>query len=209
MTKNSAEDYMRKLDQEEMIRQLADEWCGSDEQAAAFVHTVGRELEWTGVRLMWVRPDGTKTVALNDDNFKEHVKDKFGFLLKPERVVPEGTLPGVELDPATVASALSGNMTARGALAKAFGNGDGDKGAAAADLYLQAQRVSGSAAPAAREPLYNGRTNGGGDNPFGSSWSKTRQGQILKSDPGQAARLCKLAGFDSLDDALRATKPRA
>jgi hypothetical protein len=93
------DDVFRKLDEAEKIRELADELCGGDEQAAAFVHTAGRELQWTGVRLMWVRPDGTRTVALSDPEYKPHVKEKYGFLLKPEKGIPEGAHLNVELDP--------------------------------------------------------------------------------------------------------------
>jgi hypothetical protein len=208
-----SDNVFRKLDQDEKIRELADEICGSDEQAAAFCSGApARELSWSGVRLYWQRPDGTRTVALSDPEYLPHVKEKYGFLLKPERPAPLNDHPEVTLDPATVELALAGNMTAKGAIARAFGGGDGDKGAAAADLFLKAERAkaAGGGAPPERVPLYSGRANGGdSDNPFGSAWSKTRQGQIYKSDPALAARLSKAAGFPDLTAAFAATKPKA
>ncbi len=205
-----SDNVFRKLDEAEMVRQLADEWCGSDEQAAAFVHVVGRELFWTGVRLMWVRPDGTRTVALSDPNFKEHVKEKYGFLLKPEKVIPEGAHLNVELDPSVVESALANNLTAKGTIARAFG--DGDEGAKAAELFLKAERAkrsNGGNNMPERVPLYSGRANGDdSDNPFSAAgWSKTRAGALYRTDPALCARLSKAAGFPTLDAAFAATKP--
>lgn len=203
-----AEQWLKDQDREEKIRELADEICGSDEQAAAFLHTAGKELTWTGVRLMWRRSDGTQTVALSDPKFMEYVKERYGFLLKPEKPAPLNDHPNVTLDPATVELALSGNMTARGAIAKAFGNGDGDKGAAAADLYLKAKREKPADPLAERVPLYSGKNGGGSDNPFSAAgWSKTRAGALYRTDPALAARLSKSAGFPSLDAAFKATRP--
>ncbi len=206
-----ADDYLKKLDRDEKVRELADEICSSDAQAAAFVHTAGKELDWTGVRLMWVRPDGTKTVALSDPKFMAYLKEKYAFLLKPEKPAPLNDHPNVTLDPATVELALAGNLTAKGTIARAFSDGNGDKGAQAAELFLKAERTKAGtgSAPPERVPLYRGKSGDDGDNPWGAgaAWSKTRQGQIFKADPGLAARLSKAAGFPDLTAALGATRP--
>lgn len=163
--------FLLKLDQEEKIREFADTICDTDAKAKAFVRTCGEFLEWNGNRLMFRAGEGTKLPVHHDphNTAMKFFREKFDFLLTPERKAPEGAQLEVKLDPATVASARAGNLTAKGALARALGGGDDTKGAAAVELFLKGEAVKSG--DVVRNNV-NGRTT---DNPF----TRLRSGGVI------------------------------
>ena len=140
MTKE-LDDFFHKQNTEIAIREFADELCGSDKQAAAFTASCSRFFELnSGGGLFFKMPSGEKVSAIRDPRVKEFFKSEYPFFMPPPKeAAAEFHGRTVEVDPAVVASALAGNLTAKGKVARAFGDD-----VSAADLFLKAEAKKAS-----------------------------------------------------------------
>jgi hypothetical protein len=188
------ESVLHKLDEQRVIRDFADELCGSDKQADAFVAACGKFFQWTGGRLLYLAPGGEKIAAI-DPRVKEFFANEYAFLLPTPKAAPtEFDGKTVDVAPELIESALAGNLTDKGKIVRAFN----DVGAAELFLKAEAKKRDGTNKDDAN-PHDKNRT----DNPWSpQGWSLTRQGAVYKSDPALAARLAKCAG-----SYIGATKP--
>lgn len=107
-----------KLAEKNQIAAYAMAHLGCDgRRAAAFAKTCGDYLEWTGVELLFKGASG-KTNAVTDPQAKGFFEREYEFLLPPKSAAQDvGTI-----DPATLASAVAGSITAKGAICLALNN---------------------------------------------------------------------------------------
>jgi hypothetical protein len=167
------EKIIRNIDRRARIHELWKAIPGAtDEQAIAASSTLAERFEWTGSVL---NLDGKPATM---EAVREHFGTNYGFLFPPKS--ENADMPNV--DPALLASARAGNMTAKSRLFVQLGR-DQTK----LDKVLTA--TPDKAADTAKEKPEAERNN-----PWlAEKWSITRQGQLYKLDPAMAARLAKAA----------------
>ncbi|HVA17440.1 MAG TPA: hypothetical protein VMV59_06970 [Candidatus Dormibacteraeota bacterium] len=176
---------LMKLDTAQKIREYAEGLGCNEKQADVFVSSLGKFFEWTGARLLFKGQGGVKTWAM-DPTVAAFFKDEYSFLLPAPKAAPaEFEGKSVEIDPAVVASALAGNITAKGKVARAFGDD-----VEATNLFLKAESKKRDGTVAADDP-HKGKTE---NNPWSAlNWNVTRQGSVAKADFALAQRLAKAA----------------
>lgn len=180
---------------------------GLDEKHAGLLSAASaKELEWNGVRLIY---KATGKPAIDDAAAADHYKAEYP-LLFPEKKTPatdDQITPKV--DPALVASALAGNVTARGQVFQALNLNAKDPNAITQlDAFLTQQKVGGVNKPVDdAEDLAAAK----GSNPWHpTSFNLFRQMQIFKADPGLAARLsCPYGGIGATQKQAAANLRRA
>ncbi len=166
----------------------------SDEQAEVFAASQQSKFSWTGVQLIW---NDTKKPAIFEPAAKAYYEqDKFKFLLPPPKAAAADENAAPEIPAAILASALTGNMTDRGRIVRAFGND-----IAAADKFIAAERAK-IAAGDDKSGDNKSRDAGGRftpadktDNPWlAGKWNLTEQMRVFRQDPALATRLAAKAG---------------
>jgi hypothetical protein len=210
MTTENKESMYHKLDKQRVIRDFADAICGDDgKKADVFFNSCSRYFEWSGGRLFFKKAGGEK-IAATDPTVKQFFAEEYAFLL-PAPKAEEHEFEGVNvtIDPLTVESALGGNITSKGAIAKIFGARPDASAAvqtAAAEkteLFLQAERVKRNVGERERDD--GGKFKTKASNPWSlEGWNLTKQMQTHRADPALAERLAKAA--NSRVGAARPTK---
>jgi hypothetical protein len=116
--KEHNDEVVRKLAEKNQIAAYAMAHLGCDERRAeAFVATCGTYLEWTGVELLFKGLSG-KTNAINDPQAKNFFEREYSFILPPKWAVQDVG----QVDPAILAQAVAGSITAKGAVCRALNN---------------------------------------------------------------------------------------
>lgn len=183
------EKVLRNQDRIQRVHELWKSIPGvSDEQAIVAAGQLAPRFEWTGSVL---NLDGKPATV---ETVREHFGSNYGFLLPAENVAAKDT---PQVDPARLALARSGNLTARAQIVRQLkgdvaatdaliaGKTADDTGA---DKDRDAQGRFKAASPAEKEA--------GKNNPWApDNFNVTRQGQIVKALGMEAAqRIAKAAG---------------
>jgi hypothetical protein len=152
--------------------------------------------------LYFLTNNGEKSVAVDDPQCLAFFRKEYGFLLPEVKPQVERIDGGnVRLDPSIIELARSGNQTALGTLTKALAGTEKPTPAdvEAARMFLRAEAVRGS-----NQPLRNGRSVDGGDNPWmPGAWNLTAQGKAVRElGEAAAAEMAARAGSK-----LGATRP--
>ncbi len=142
-------DVLRRMDQEVKVREFFEAMGCSDRQCDVAVRSFGKDektFKWTGAALMWVQPGGVLTKAAFDPQCREFLEREYDFLLPPKKPVTEFGEQNVTIDSSVVDQALSGSLTAKGQIARAFGADNTNsaasvKAAQTTDLFLKAERA--------------------------------------------------------------------
>jgi len=167
----------------------------TDEQAATAAAAHADKFVWNGATLEFQG----KCVADPDNGVREwFTANKLDFLLPPKSENADKP----KVDPQLLASARAGNITAKGRLVRQLGS------LAAADAVLADKANTGTDdTPRDEKGRFVGATpqekEAAANNPWGSNWNVTRQGQIVRSLGIEAAqRIANAAG-----SYVGATKP--
>lgn len=180
---------------------------GLDEKHAGLLSAASaKELEWNGVRLIY---KATGNPAIDDASAADHYKAEFPLLFPEKKTTATEDQITPKVDPALVASALAGSLTARGQVFQALNlNARDPNSIAQLDAFLATEQVKATNNTPADNPA--DLQKAGGRNPWSGepgAWNLTRQMQIFRSDPSLAARLAKAA--NSTIGAARPTRRSA
>jgi hypothetical protein len=177
-----------------------------DRYADMFVKSQLDRFDWTGTVLMFNGPNGP-TVAVDDPNCAGFFKREYPKLMPTENTEQRGAV-----NPALVAAAKTGSVTAKGQLFTALHGDRIHTPREDAKTMEELERVlkdSGAQDDGGRDRDDKGRfekkNNSSHKNPFSrEGWNLTEQGRIAKADLTLAQGLAKSAGVT-----LGATRPRA
>jgi hypothetical protein len=211
------DNVLHKLDADKAVRDFCDLICGDDINKSDVLYAATREksFEWSGGRL-FAKMAGGERIAATDPRVKEFFADKYPFLMpQPKATDQEFNGQTFTIDPATIASALSGSLTAKGTIARAFGADNTSSAAsraaaAKAELFLRAEAAklgtdTGTGNDMTNVPAY--RPPGSSTNPF----YKLRRpdGSIDKAVEAQIGGMIAAMGHKKVADIAKAAKSPA
>jgi hypothetical protein len=166
---------LNNADVKDRVYKLARSWGATEELADMFADSKKDQFKFDGVNLTW---NVNGKIAVDDPETKAYFTQGAFKTIFPSQDSTEQH----NVDPALLASARAGNMTAKSRLFVQVGR-DQTK----LDKLL-------TATPDKSTDTGNEKPEAERNNPWlAGKWSITRQGQIYKLDPAMAARLAKTA----------------
>lgn len=155
--KDQQDEVLRKITEKNKVADFAVKVLKLEPmQAEVFSKACADRFVWDGVSLLFKGANGN--VAADDEQCTGFFQREYGFLFPPKQA---GSENHAEIDPALLASARAGNMTARARIVRDSLNGDVKR----LDAVL-ADEGNGDDDAAANGGGISGALNGHGSNPF-------------------------------------------